>query len=396
MPTVNQAIDRQITQVNHRLKVAQLGLQVERRGEKLSLRGTLPARPGSKRLRSHQQRLSLGLPATVIGLKKAEQEAKIIAAQLIQKSFSWRDYLVTNGEGRLHELSLAQQIQAFEQHFWSERSQSNGHPASGKTTWDSAYAPYLRKLEAIAQNPNLSLAEAVYATIQSTQNNSRSRQACCTALGALAAFLGLELPIDLKSLWGGYSPSRTQARELPPDQLIVTTFNQIPNRAWQFVYGVMATYGLRNHEVFYCDYSALTGGSTEATIQVLNTTKTGSHEVWPFYPEWVEQFELRSGCVPTIATDLSQTTLQRIGQRVTQQFRRYGLPFSPYDLRHAWAVRTIHFGLPDTVAARMMGHSVSVHTRTYHRWIARRDQQQAVEAALNRRQLIAPAWVEKS
>ena len=120
-------------------------------------------------------------------------------------------------------------------------------------------------------------------------------------------------------------------------------------------------------------------------IEVLSTTKTGNHEVWPFFPEWVEQFNLRQGKLPKVTADLSQTTLQRIGQLVTNQFRRYQIPFSPYDLRHAWAVRTIHFGLPDTVAARMMGHSVAIHTRTYHRWITRRDQQMAVEAALRNR-----------
>jgi len=398
------AIDKQVAQVNQRLKAARLGLQVECRGGKLSLRGTLPPRPGSTRLRSHQQRLSLGLPATVAGLKQAEQEAKIIAAQLLQKRFNWRDYLTLTGEGRLQDLSLAQQLQAFEQDFWAQRTSSEissgsphnqshlRHSASGKTTWESAYAPYLRKLETIAQaKPNLNLIEAIYGTVQATPANSRSRQACCTTLSALANFLDLALPIDLKSLSGRYSPSRTQARDLPSDEMIVAAFNQIPNPAWRFVYGVMATYGLRNHEVFYCDYSTLFSSSQEATISVLHTTKTGSHEVWPFYPEWVEQFNLRCGCLPPVTTDLSQTTLQRIGQRVTRQFRRYSLPFSPYDLRHAWAVRTIHFGLPDTVAARMMGHSVNIHTRTYHRWIARRDQQQAVEAALSRRQLIAPA-----
>jgi hypothetical protein len=31
-----------------------------------------------------------------------------------------------------------------------------------------------------------------------------------------------------------------------------------------------------------------------------------------------------------------------------------------------------------------MGHSVAIHTRTYHHWITRRDQQQAVDAALAR------------
>jgi integrase len=200
--------------------------------------------------------------------------------------------------------------------------------------------------------------------------------------------MGLELPKDLKTLWGNYNNSQTQTRQLPSDEDIVAAWRMIPNPTWQFVYGIMATYGLRNHEVFFCNYAELAQGGT--SIQVLPTTKTGSHEVWAFYPDWIETFQLRRQTLPAIQTDLSQTTLQRIGQRVTSQFRRYGIPFSPYNLRHAWAVRTIHFGLPDTVAARMMGHSVTVHTRTYHQWITHRDQQQAVETALSRSSMKAP------
>jgi integrase len=381
------SIDSRIEQVNQRLKAAQLGLQVERRGQKLTLRGTLPPRPGSHRLRPYQQRISLDLPATPTGLKQAEQQAKIIAAQLIQNTFNWRDYLPLTGGGRLHQMDLAEKLLAFERHFLAQA----GATASTRTTWETAYAPYLRKLGAIAQaHPQLSLAEAIYATVQSTTANSRSRQVCCTALGVLADFLQIELPTELKSFWGGYGPSQTQARRLPTDAEIVAALEMIPNPAWRFVYGVMATYGLRNHEVFFCEYAALKQGISGATVEVLDTTKTGNHEVWPFYPEWVEQFNLRDVQIPQINTDLSHTTLQRVGQQVSSQFRRYGVPFSPYDLRHAWAVRTIHFGLPDTVAARMMGHSVAIHTRTYHRWIARRDQQQAVEAALNRTSMTAP------
>lgn len=373
----NTGIDDRMIQVNQRLKIAQMGFQIERRGQKLSLRGILPPRPGSPRLRSHQQRLSLNFPATPAGLKQAEQEVKIIAAQLIQDAFDWRQYLPVTGGGRLSQMDLAEKIAAFKHHFFEEKA-----GASVKTTWEKAYAPYLKKLEAIAQaHTQLSLAEAICATIQATELNSRSRQVCCTALVALAEFLHVELPNDLKKLWGNYSPNHTQMRSLPTDLQILDTFHQIKNPTWQFVYGVMATYGLRNHEVFFCNYNALTQ-DPGAMIEVLSTTKTGNHEVWPFFPEWVEQFNLRQGKLPAITTDLNQTTLQRIGQLVTNQFRRYQIPFSPYDLRHAWAVRTIHFGLPDTVAARMMGHSVAIHTRTYHRWITRRDQQRAVEAAL--------------
>jgi len=387
---VNVAIDDRINQTNLRLKAAQMGFQIERRGQKLGLRGMLPPRPGSLRLKPSQQRLSLGLPATPAGLKQAEQTVKVIAAQLIQNTFDWRNYADGAGWGRLDQLGLTQQIHAFQQHFFTESSRLS-HPASVKTTWESAYIPYLRKLEAIAQaNPQLSFIEVLYATVRATEDHSRSRQICCTTLGAFAAFLKVELPIDLKTFWGNYGASQTQARALPSDELIAATWEAIPNAGWQFVYAVMATYGLRNHEVFFCDFSALMQGQPDATIRVLNTTKTGTHDVWPFYPAWVEHFNLRSIQLPTIQTDLTQTTLQRIGQRVTSQFRRYGLPFSPYNLRHAWAVRTIHFGLPDTVAARMMGHSVAVHTRTYHQWLTHRDQQQAVETALSRSQLAAP------
>ncbi|HEY9648300.1 MAG TPA: hypothetical protein V6C88_18120 [Chroococcidiopsis sp.] len=383
------AIDARIAQTNQRLKAARMGLTIERRGDKLSLRGTLPPRPGSARLRSHQQRIRLDLPATAAGLKQAEQEVKIIAAALIQNNFDWRTYLPVGGGGRLDQLTLSEQLQAFEQHFWHQPHRTE-QSASLRTTWDKAYAPYFRKLEAIARaHPTLNLAEAIYATVQSTQTNTRSRQVCCTALGALAEFLELDLPTDLKALWGNYGNSLTQVRELPSDEAIVAAWEQIPNPAWRFVYGVMATYGLRNHEVFFCDYSALHEASpsqerTHATIEVLSTTKTGHHEVWPFYPDWVDTFHLAEGTLPPLTTDLTQTTLQRIGQLVTTQFRRYQIPFSPYDLRHAWAVRTIHMGIPDTVAAKMMGHSVEVHNRTYHRWITRRDQQQAVETALSR------------
>ncbi|MEO0539576.1 MAG: site-specific integrase [Cyanobacteria bacterium P01_A01_bin.105] len=382
--------DLAIDKLNQRLKAAQMGLKIERRGEKLSLRGTLPPRPNSPRLKPYQQRLPLGLPATKAGLKQAEQTAKVIAAQLIQNTFDWRDYLGPVAGLKLAGASLVDAIDAFEKQFFLDRQDSD-KPASVRTTWEKAYVPYLRKLVATTgQQSNLTLPEAIYATVQGTRANSRSRQTCCTALGALAEFMNLELPTDLKSFWGRYGSSKTQLRNLPTDAEIVAAHGLIPNPAWQFVYGMMATYGLRNHEVFFCDTANLKLGHGEAVVEVLETTKTGNHEVWPFYAEWVDRFNLREVNLPNIKTDLTQTTPQRVGQQVTTQFRRYGIPFSPYDLRHAWAVRTILFGLPDTVAARMMGHSVQIHTRTYHRWMTHRDQQAAVAAARSRNSLEAP------
>jgi integrase len=374
------AIDDRITQLNIGFKAIHMGLQVERRGDRLTLRGTFPPKPGDARLNPYQQRLSLGIAATPQGLKQIEKTAKSIAGKLTDHTFSWKEYLAAGGGKKLSQLDVSGQIEAFKVAFFAAPDRQT-NPAATKTTWQSAYQPYFRQLEATAKTqPQLTLIEGIYATIESLDVNSRSRQLSCIALNALADFLELDLPRSLPTLSGGYNPSQTKRREIPSDAEILEHWQRIPNPTWKFVYGVMATYGLRNHEVFFTDYQVLQNGGT--SIQVLDETKTGRHEVWAFHPDWIEAFNLRELKLPTVGTDLTHTTLQRIGQRVTAQFRRYEIPFSPYDLRHAWAVRTMQVGLPDTIAAKMMGHSVAIHNRTYHQWISHRDHAQAVATAL--------------
>jgi integrase len=225
-------------------------------------------------------------------------------------------------------------------------------------------------------------------TLKTYKEGSRSRKQCATSLSVLAKFLEHKLPEDWKLMAKGYGLNKASFRNLPTDEIIENLWENIPNKSWKYVFGLMATYGLRNHEVFFCDLSSLTN-SGDKIIRVLPTTKTGEHQVWPFHPKWIDKFELcKLGkdpeLLPKINRDLRVTTLQNIGKKITDQFKRYSLKIKPYDLRHAWAVRTIFYDLPDTVAARMMGHSVSLHTQTYHHWITKRDQQQAVNNALSK------------
>jgi integrase len=63
--------------------------------------------------------------------------------------------------------------------------------------------------------------------------------------------------------------------------------------------------------------------------------------------------------------------------------KRYGFS-KPYNLRHAWAVRTIEFDIPVELAAQQMGHSVLVHNDTYHAWISDGVHQRAFDRALQR------------
>ncbi len=388
-------LDAELQSGNAQLAAAGVALRLERRGQRLGLRGPLPCRRGSGRFRV--QRLSLGLPADAEGLRQARRELRRVQQELQQQRFTWptapaAGRPATNpsaggiGVTRAAATALDAALVRFERQFF-EDPRRRRNPAGTRTTWTAAYLPYVRRLAARAAGARLD-GELLLQVLESYPAASRSRQQCGTALAALAEVVAIDLPADWSARAGGYGLHRAQFRQLPRDALVEQLVERIPNPGWRLAYGLMATYGLRNHEVFFSDLSALLPGG-DRVIRVLPTSKTGEHQVWPFQPDWVERFELprlalETGALPPVCTDLRTTTLQQVGRRVAEQFRRYELPITPYDLRHAWAVRTIHIGLPDTVAARMMGHSVSIHTRTYHHWITRRDQQQAVDAALSR------------
>lgn len=391
----SEELDQIRRNANASLASIGIGLRIECRGCRLNLRGTLPGRKKPD-LRS-VQRLSLGLQNDRDGLREAEQIARLIDTQLRRDQFRWEQWIKTPAEttstaptaGRDRAL-LDQQLKSFEQAFFADPRRRRSTSGS-RTTWAGAYNPYLRRLRTLSgEQTGPITTELLLQTLHSYPDGSRSRQQCSTALGGLARHLELELPENWRAEAAGYGLHRARFRQLPSDQQILESILRIPNPRWRLAYGLMATYGLRNHEVFFSDLSSLCPQG-DRVIRVLPTTKTGEHQVWPFNPEWVERFDLlqlglEPHALPLINTDLRTTTLQQVGRRVTEQFRRYELPLTPYDLRHAWAVRTIHIGLPDTVSARMMGHSVAIHTRTYHHWITRRDQQQAVDAALARQQ----------
>ena len=178
---------------------------------------------------------------------------------------------------------------------------------------------------------------------------------------------------NLKKYIGDYSPQRVAPRSLPSDLDIVLGYESISNPQWQWAYGIMATYGLRNHEVFFTDLE-------EYPIAWVNRGKTNERYVWPLFPEWAEAWKLVKMLVP----DCEGKAHKDYGNRVTHAFARIKIPFSPYNLRHAWAIRSLEFGLDLSLAASQMGHSVRVHSETYHHWIKKDVHQRAMNLILAR------------
>jgi len=410
---VAEGFAERLRDCNDRIAAAGIALRLEQRGERLGLRGPLPCRHGGPTW--PVQRIALGVPASSEGLASAVAQLRTVQDQLQAQRFRWEDWSRRGPRSAPAQRvradsrtkppqdpvpvleaapsAIADQLLGFEQAFFHDPRRRR-QPAGSRSTWTSAYRPYLRRLAALAAPSARRLDSALLVEVlESYGLATRSRQQCGIALAALARHHEIALPPDWRERCGGYGLHVARFRRLPTDGQILQWVELIPNPSWRLAYGLMATYGLRNHEVFYADLSALAPGG-DRVIRVLPSSKTGEHQVWPFQPEWVERFELERlgldpALLPAVATDLRRTTLQQAGRRVAEQFHRYGVPITPYDLRHAWAVRTIHIGLPDTVAARMMGHSVTIHTRTYHHWITRRDQQQAVDAALSRQSGLA-------
>lgn len=353
-------IEGKIAQANGRLKNAKVGVTISKVGDRLYLRSTFPPKPGSEKEKPYQQRIATNLHANPLGLKLAEAEARKVGALLECEEFDWTPYLA---EAPKVAVMAKEWAEKFEQDYFAKREKN---PKS-LTTWEKEYEEVFKKL------PDQPLtAELIRNMILSTKPDTRTRQRYCMVLNALAKLA--EIPLEITGLAGNYSPKRVQARDLPTDQAIAEIYYKIPNKQWQWVYGMLATYGLRPHEVFRLNLENM------PILEVLKNTKTGERKIWACYPEWVEQFDLKNAKIPQV-TGKNNTV---IGSRVSSAFKRYNIPFNPYTLRHCWAVRTLEFGLADSLAAQQMGHSVQMHNDVYHAWIDERHQQKAYNLIMER------------
>lgn len=342
-------ISRKLAQSNGRLKAGKVGCRIHQQGDRLVLRGTFPPRPGSCKNAPHQQRLFTGLRANGEGLRLAEQMAREIGLALQRGDFDWDQYI--------NPLREKSQTVAD----WVERHRAEYLSQGGKQeTWEGDYWKIFKKMD---QSVAIDEAE-ILRVVLTTSPNTKTRKRAVMALSSLAHLAGID--VDLQPYAGNYAPSKVSPRDLPTDQAIAATRERITSPAWRWVFGMMATYGLRPHEVFRLDFDRLQSG--DRVVQVLGNTKTGARECWPIYPEWFSAWALETVELPGIKLERSNSA---IGHSVTEWFSDHSIPFPAYSLRHCWAVRSIVFGLPTELAARMMGHSVPVHTSIYHHWLTR-------------------------
>lgn len=339
-----------LNKANSRLKSGRIKVMVQARGDRLLLRGTFPPKPMSSKERPYQQRLALGLPFNMIGIDRAEAEAKRIGALLALGKFDWAEFHDGPEIG-----SIDFWLKKFEQQFWLERSRNN----SSERTWKT----YEQVLKHLPKKELLSVDQLIMG-VRHSKPDTRSRQRYCMVLSKLARFAGLD-DSKIKSLRGGYGLTSVEPRTLPSEELIFETWESIKSPAWRWVFGMLATYGIRPHEVFGLDLSEW------PTIYTHPESKTGSRFVYPVPPDWVDRFQLGDFLLPAIAElDHSKEDwdFSKLGSKVSCYFRKRSFPFNPYSLRHCYARKCFEQGIDSDFGAKLMGHSVKLHTETYRQF----------------------------
>ena len=355
----NQPFRDHLAQANRQLE----SITLRENDNKLYIRGTkFPPRPGEEK--SRREEISTGCNATIAGLKVALSKARQIDDDLLWNRFDWTPYL--KGKKKPAQ-SVAEWVERYEQSWWEKTE----HTPTKERSFQNCYRHYFRQLPPDAPL-TLDLLRTTILDKDKSQPATRGRELYCMAYKRLAEFaanLGAidleELDVfrrELRELKDGYKPKKILPEDLPSEEQILEIWQAIDNPAWRWVYGMIATYGLRPSEIFRIDVLRFSQ-KTEA-LRVLDTTKTGARITYPCPATWRDRFELWNVQYPGI--EIGNKSNEELGKKISQKFRLMNIPHIPYALRPAWCIRLALTGTVDSaIAAKWAGHSLQVHEKTY-------------------------------
>ncbi|GJD15271.1 Phage integrase [Rivularia sp. IAM M-261] len=383
--------------VKARLKAAKTKVNLVVQKGSIQLQATLPIKPedidksgnGTK-----QYKISFGIPANLDGLRTAEEEACELGRLIARKIFVWNEkYLGTKNKTKVRQV-VKDFLEDFEERYFLT------HKRTMKSEHTFSY--YIQDLKRLLGEELLINAQSIREKIYSLKSQPAQHRAL-KAIRVLLASFDISLELDIKL--GKYQ--HQNERIIPSDaevEISFTKFEQYTSsrkatikkqyihtwKLWRWVYGMLATYGLRPRELFVNPDIEHWLNASDNTWKVDKENKTGARRVFPLYPEWIEKFDLKNPEYLEMLKEvlLDKKTFSQINAvRVccSSWFRRVGIDFDPYDLRHAWAIRAHLLGIPIKAAADNLGHTVEIHTETYQKWFSEDHRKKAINEALNKK-----------
>ncbi|WYM01830.1 MAG: integrase [Gloeotrichia echinulata CP02] len=396
-------LETELKAVNARLKAARVNVSVRNSGNSLQLRTTLPIKPGDidrTGTGTKQYDISLSIPFNFDGLTTAEEEAYELGTLIARKQFQWTDKYLGKTRNKIKTKTIGDWIVDFEQNYFQTRKRN----LKSENTFNSYF--YIAQTHLPKDKPaiNASFIEAV----QICPSSDSVKNELIKVIRVLCKCSGLEVP-ELSNL--KIKPSAKRKRDIPTDVEIeqeylkfeiyainrpskLTTREDRNNwKLWRWVYGMLSTYGLRPREIFVnpdIDWW-LSSENTMNTWRVNEECKTGEREALPLYPRWIETFNLKTDgeaielLTAKIADKITSKQLNSARHGTDRWFRFVEIPFQPYDLRHAWAIRAHLMGIPIKAAADNLGHSVNMHTSIYQKWFSLENRKVAIEQAIKKK-----------
>ena len=373
-------LKQELTETNQRLKASKTKVKLLITGTAIQMQATIPLKPTDthKQGRSSKQyKISLGIPANFDGLKTAEEEAYELGKLIARKTFVWTDKYLGVRATKDKSITFKEFYDQFEERYFQarKRTRKSENTFSG---YIKVYKKYLISDLIISKENFIKLITSC--AIPSSRNS-------IIKVSRLIA-KSLEIKIDFTGLIVKYEKKQ---RYVPTDKEIIKyldnfqqryestckiRFSEKENwRVYKFIYGLIAVYGLRPREVINKpDLEWLISEDNKLnTFKVHADNKTGYREVVPFVPEWLELFDLMNEESLNLFRDkiLIAKENYQLNKKVTiiaENFNRSGIPFTPYDLRHACAIRAHMQGVPIKAAADNLGHTVEIHTKVYQNW----------------------------
>ena len=344
-----------IESINDWLAMDGIAVRLLQRGQSLYCQATVPIDGGWK-----QRQIPLGIKYSDAGLDDAKLAAIEIHRQIKTGTFQLSRWAKPKKKADAAEgESIGDLVARFEKHYRATNTLSD---QSWRDHW--AYV-----LDALPKDEPLQV-DMLIRLVMDARQHPRKQKEYSQKLQRLANFAGVT--VNLKQYAGQYRP---EPRTVPTDAEVVECRDRLSfNPKWQWVYGVMATFGCRPHETFFCEFT------DPLTLKIIEG-KTGPRTTKAIYPQWAKDWDL-------IAVDRPETgilTHKHCGQKVASFFYQNSRPdrltMKPYDLRHAWCIRgTVKMKIALPVMAAWAGHTPDVHLRTYNKWISAAHAEAAYDA----------------
>ena len=108
---------QEINNVNDKFATQGSKLRIEKRGDKLNIRGSLPSKNDKNNFKI--QRISLGLKADISGLEEAKKKLQLINLQLELNQFDWIKWIVNTNKNELKDnFEFPKRLNQFEKFFF--------------------------------------------------------------------------------------------------------------------------------------------------------------------------------------------------------------------------------------------------------------------------------------